>query len=260
MTTEKTIEWTQRDIQCAEAVLANSTGDGFSLPMLTDEEIVALDGLERSQAVALPWLDLHTEQRELACNVALRSLLSKGLAFPLIGEGDTAPSGLGAVDEITGILTLRRLGERVVTAELTKYGDRAWLYGYVHADQVLEEVVDSAGSHTFTVVSRLDFPDRLMTLANAAGVDSVDGDPVSFTAERFAQVAEATLKDTRGVTTISAISLDPDTFRHYTIYTQGDQLHGMTASEDNGMAMLNLATISRVTGVEAIREVVEAGL
>lgn len=260
MTTEKPIEWTQRDIDCAKAVLADPGNAELGLPTLTDEEIVALDGLERSQAAATPWLDQHGGQKELACNVALRSLLSKGLAFPLAGSGGSAPSGLLATDEITGILTLRRLGERVVTAELTKDQDRVWLYGYIHAGQVLEELVDTAGAHSFTVVDRQDFPDRIMTLANAANAASADGEAVSLTAEAFEKYAGEKLKDALGVTTITAVSLDPATFRNYALYTQGEQLHGMTAREDNGKPLLELAPVSRATGVEAIREVVEAGL
>lgn len=48
------IEWTERDVEAAFEVLGYAGGEKASLPTLTDEEVVALDGVERDQAVPTP--------------------------------------------------------------------------------------------------------------------------------------------------------------------------------------------------------------
>ncbi len=251
---------TQHDVECAKTVLSRGQEENFALPVLTDEEIVALDGIDQHQAVELPWLSQHMDQKELLCNVALRSLLSKGFAFPLVAEGDTVPSKLGATEEITGVIALRRLGERVVAVELTKETDKVWLYGYIHDDKVLEELVDSSGSHTFTVVDRSEFPARIMELANAAKVQSADGDTRKISGPEFEKLAPQVLGSTLGVTVIRAISLSLSTFSALTIYASADELHGLTAHDENGEARLELTKISSRTAEDKVRALVDLGV
>lgn len=251
---------TQHDVECAKTVLSRGQEEDFTLPVLTDEEIVALDGIDQHQAVELPWLSQHPDQKELLCNVALRSLLSKGFAIPLVADGDTVPSNLGATEEITGIMALRRLGERVVTAELTKESDKVWLYGYVHDDKVLEELVDSSGSHTFTVVDRAEFPARIMELANAAKVQSADEATRKLTGPEFEKLAPQVLGSTLGVTMIRAISLSVSTFSALTIYTSATELHGLTAHDEDGEAQLELTKISNRTAEDKVRALVDLGV
>ncbi|WP_052663811.1 hypothetical protein [Psychromicrobium lacuslunae] len=250
------ITWTQHDLDCAQAVITLSSPESDNLPTLTDEEIVALDGLEREQFVELPWLAEHQDQKELVCNVALRTLLTKGFAFPLVSEGETLPSALGATDNIVGVMTLRRTGERIISAELTKSDDKAWLYGYLHQDQVLEELVDSAGTHTFTVVPAAEFGDHLLQLADAADLESEDGEPQTYSEAEFEAAAPTVLADARGVTVIAGISAAEDSFRHYTIYTTSTELFGLTSAEKDGAAELSLAKVSRSTAVEAANRVI----
>lgn len=251
---------TQHDVECAKTVLSRGQEEDFTLPVLTDEEIVALDGIDQHQAVELPWLSRHPDQKELLCNVALRSLLSKGFAIPLVAEGDNVPSKLGATEEITGIMALRRLGERVVTAELTKESDKVWLYGYVHDDKVLEELVDSSGSHTFAVVDRSEFPARIMELANAAKVQSADEATRKVTGPEFEKLAPQVLGSTLGVTMIRAISLAVSTFSALTIYTSATELHGLTAHDEDGEAQLELTKMSNRTAEDKVRALVDLGV
>ncbi|WP_394940533.1 hypothetical protein [Psychromicrobium sp. YIM B11713] len=257
MTEQSTeIAWSQHDLECARAVITLSSPESDNLPTLTDEEIVALDGINRDQFVELPWLAEHQDQKELVCNVALRTLLTKGLAFPLVGEGETLPSALGATDNIVGLMTLRRTGQRIISAELTKSDDKAWLYGYLHDDQVLEELVDSAGTHTFTVVPASEFGDHLIQLADAAELESEDGPEQSYNEAEFEAAAQATLADARGVTVITGISASEDSFRHYTIYTTSSELFGLTSAEKDGAAELTLRKVSRSTAVAAAQHVI----
>src|SRR5947208_311162 len=97
-----TIQWTERDVLSAAKVLSMASAQGTPLPTLTDEEVVALDGVQREQAVPTPWLSEQTVDHDVLCGVALRGLLAKELAYPVIFEGETEPSRLHATEEITG--------------------------------------------------------------------------------------------------------------------------------------------------------------
>ena len=159
------ITFTRQDGDAALAVLASVNDPGYALPTLTDEEIVALDGINHKQAVALPWLDTHRDKLELACNVALRTLLSKGLVFPVSVNDETVPSRLGAVEPITGVMALRRLSQRVIIAELTKAeNEKVWLYTYIHDETALQELVDSSGIHAFSICRTVDAAGTIMDL------------------------------------------------------------------------------------------------
>jgi hypothetical protein len=260
MTEQREITWTERDYACAQSVLARNDEADFVPPTLTDEAIVALDGIDREQMTALPWLDTHAQQKELACNVALRGLLTSGAAFPLIAEGATEPSGLAANEEITGILALRRTGERIITAELQKDGGPVWLYGYVHGNTVLEELVDNNGSHTFMLASRKQFPGHIMELANSSGVESADGAPTTIEMDEFEQRAGAVLGDALGVTSITGVSLDESTFASYTLYSKPGGLVSLTSRTDGGAVNLDLTPVAATTALEAVAGLVEKGL
>lgn len=260
MTEQHEINWTERDYRCAQGVLAQIDDEGFSLPTLTDEAIVALDGINREQMTALPWLAEHADQKELACNVALRGLLTSGAAFPLVLGDDMQPSGLAANETITGVMALRRTGERIITAELQKDTGTVWFYGYVHGGTVLEELVDAAGSHTFMLAALADFPGHVMELANAAGLESADGEPASFPMEEFEQQAGTVLAGALGATSITGVSLEESTFASYTLYSQPDRLVALTSGAEGGTVQLTLAAVAAGTALAAVTALVEKGL
>lgn len=260
MTTQPDITWTERDYNCAQAVLSRVEDPDSALLTLADEAIVALDGINREQMTALPWLELHSEQRELACNVALRGLLASGAAFPLILDDDMQPSGLAANELITGVMAMRRTGERIITAELKKEDGNVWLYGYIHGDVVLQELVDSSGTHLFMLAKRADFPTHVMELANAAGLNSADGPRSSFTVEDFQQQAASVLHGALGVTSITGVSLEETTFASYTLYSTADQLLSLTSRTENGTVQLDLVPVAATSARQSIVTLVEKGL
>ncbi|MEO2098695.1 MAG: hypothetical protein ABGX90_16295, partial [Brachybacterium sp.] len=85
---------------------------------LSDEQIAALDGYERRQFVALPWLDAHPEQRRIAAAVALRGMIAGGQVLTRTARYEEGPRWR-AVPEISGCLVLRRTAESFTTAERT---------------------------------------------------------------------------------------------------------------------------------------------
>lgn len=263
MTDQPDIVWTERDYACAQALLARVDDPELTLPTLTDEAIVALDGIDREQMTALPWLDENAgsaENRELVCNAALRGLLTSGVAFPLVLGDDLQPSGLAANEETTAVMALRRTGERIITAELKKDNGNVWLYGYVHGEVVLEELVDSSGTHLFMLTTRSAFPTHIMELANAAGLVSADGQGTSLTVAEFTDQAGTLLKGALGVTSITGVGVAEETFANYTLYSTAEQLLSLTPHTHGGAVKVELTPVSAATAKRSVTELVEKGL
>ncbi len=217
--TTSTMKWTQRDIEAAAKVLASASTTGAPLPTLTDEEVVALDGVQHEQLVALPWLSAQDASKELMCAIALRGLLAKELVYPVVFEGETEPSRLHATEEITGALTLRRSGSSVVSVERTVSTGKRWLYGYVHDDGVLLEEVDEGGLHGFTVVTRDQLVPRLADFVDPEKAAAKDTDPAVYTEAQFEAHAATALADTQAASNVVAFNSDTDEFPTVTVYT-----------------------------------------
>ncbi|MCP2049035.1 UNVERIFIED_ORG: hypothetical protein J3D58_003107 [Paenarthrobacter nicotinovorans] len=226
--TTSTMNWTERDVQAAAKVLASASAIGAPLPTLTDEEVVALDGVQHEQLVALPWLSAQEANKDIMCAVALRGLLAKELVYPVIFEGETAPSRLHATEEITGALTLRRSGSNVVSVERTVSTGKRWLYGYVHDEGVLLEEVDEGGLHGFTVVTRDQLVPRLAEFVDPEHVAARDSDPALYTEAQFEAHAATALADTQAASNVVAFNSDTNEFPTVTVYTGPSGVHVLT--------------------------------
>lgn len=226
--TTSTMKWTQRDIEAAAKVLASASAVGAPLPTLTDEEVVALDGVQHEQLVALPWLSAQDGSKELMCAIALRGLLAKELVYPVVFEGETEPSRLHATDDITGTLTLRRSGNSVVSVERTVSTGKRWLYGYVHDDGVLLEEVDESGLHGFTAVTRDQLVPRLAEFVDPEKSASRDTDPTVYTEAQFEDHAATALADTQAASNVVAFNSDTNHFPTVTVYTGPSSVHVLT--------------------------------
>ncbi|MFE4195828.1 hypothetical protein ACFRJ9_08180 [Paenarthrobacter sp. NPDC056912] len=226
--TTSTMKWTQRDIEAAAKVLATASATGAALPTLTDEEIVALDGVQHEQLVALPWLSAQDASKELMCAVALRGLLAKELVYPVVFEGETEPSRLHATEDITGALTLRRSGSTVVSVERTVSTGKRWLYGYVHDDGVLLEEVDEGGLHGFTVVTGDQLAPRLAEFVDPNSAAVRDSDPTVYTEAAFEEYAATALADTQAASNVVVFSSDTNEFPTVTVYTGPSGVHVLT--------------------------------
>ncbi|WP_144663394.1 hypothetical protein [Paenarthrobacter nicotinovorans] len=226
--TTSTMKWTQRDVEAAAKVLASASAIGAPLPTLTDEEVVALDGVQHEQLVALPWLSTQDTNKEVLCAVALRGLLAKELVYPVVFEGEKEPSRLHATDEITGALTLRRSGKNVVSVERTVSTGRRWLYGYVHDEGVLLEEVDEGGLHGFTVVTRDQLVPRLAEFVDPEQAAARDTDPAVYSEAEFEAHAATALADTQAASNVVAFNSDTNEFPTVTVYTGPSGVHVLT--------------------------------
>lgn len=242
--TAQPIEWTTRDLESARKVLALSFEESETLPTLTDEEIVALDGIERGQFVALPFLEKHEEHKYLAATVALRSLMSKGLAFPVVEDGYNEPTRLNATERVTGIMTLRRTASRIVTGQRTSQVGRHWLFAYIHDGIVMEEEVNDGGIHAFVVYPTARLAERLAILGDPENAASVDGQPVVLPQSEFEAKGTPLLAGSRAVTVFTGASGGPETFTNLTVYTAPATVRTLAAAQDEGSVTFSITEVS----------------
>ncbi|WP_426997682.1 hypothetical protein [Pseudarthrobacter sp. N5] len=242
-----TMKWTERDVQAAATVLGLATAQGTPLPTLTDEEVVALDGVQHEQVVALPWLSVQDAGKDIMCAVALRGLLAKELVYPVVFEGETEPSRLHATEEITGALTLRRSGDTVVSVERTVSTGKRWLYAYVHVEGVLLEEVDDGGLHGFTVITRGQLSNRLADFVDPEQSAVRDTEVTAFTEAGFESHAASALADTRAASNVVAFSTGSEDFPTVTVYTGPSGVHVLTPRVQGESVSLELQEASRST-------------
>lgn len=242
-----TMKWTQRDVECAAKILGSASAEGTPLPTLTDEEVVALDGVQHEQIVALPWLSAQQAGKDIMCAVALRGLLAKELVYPVIFEGESEPSRLHATEEITGALTLRRSGDAVVSIERTVSTGKRWLYAYVHVEGALLEEVDDGGLHGFTVVTRPELATRLADFVDPEHSAVRDTEATSYTESEFENHAATALADTRAASNVVAFSTGSEDFPTVTVYTGPSSVHVLTPRVEGESVTLELQETSPST-------------
>lgn len=248
-----TVQWTERDVECAAGVLGLASPEGTALPTLTDEEITALDGVQREQAVPTPWLSAQTADRDVLCGVALRGLLAKEWAYPVIFEGETEPSRLHATEEITGTLALRRTSRQVASLERTVSTGKRWLFIYIHDDGALLEEIDESGLHGFTVVSPDQSAQRLAAFADPNGAAAEESAPKAYTEAEFEAAGEAgLLAQTQAASNMAVFETDRGDVRTLTVYTAPDSVHVLTPELRDGTLALSLREVSSASLEEAL--------
>ncbi|WP_062947155.1 hypothetical protein [Brachybacterium sp. sponge] len=208
---------------------------------LSDEQIAALDGYERRQFVALPWLDAHPEQRRVAAAVALRGMIAGGQVLTRTARHEEGPRWR-AVPEISGCLVLRRTAESFTTAERTvrtEAGPQVHrLHCYSHPGGVLEEETTADGLHRFTVLRAEEATVRLAAFLDPAGLADPAADAASDTgggsvhvrgSELPAHPLAAQLAATRALTVLTRVRTADGTVQQLSAYATADGMLTMEA-------------------------------
>lgn len=208
---------------------------------LSDEQIAALDGYERRQFVALPWLDAHPEQRRVAAAVALRGMIASGQVLTRTARDEEGPRWR-AVPEISGCLVLRRTAESFTTAERTvrtEAGPQVHrLHCYSHPGGVLEEETTADGLHRFTVLRAEEATVRLAAFLDPAGLADPAADAASDVggasvhvrgSELPAHPLAAQLAATRALTVLTRVRTADGTVQQLSAYATADGMLTMEA-------------------------------
>jgi len=236
--------FTREDVVAAAEVLhAAAEGEPELLLVLTDEQIAGLDGADRPQFVAEPWLGERPEQREIAAEAGLRALLAADRVREVIDPA-SGHRGWRADATIAGCLLLRRTAPTFTTAERTVQTPQGpevqRVHHYAHPDGVLEEEVTPSGLHRFTPLRIEQAAARLAVVVDregAAGTAS-EGSSADGTAEpvrvRGSELAAghplaARLVAARSLVVLTAVRAEDGAVRQVSVAAAEDEVLLMEA-------------------------------
>ena len=221
------------DVEAAQAIIDRATpGTLQVVGVLTDEQIVALEGIDFPQPTHLPWLD-GRESKEARVESAMRSMFAGGL-LEFKDTDDPDAKKLEAVSDVTGILTARRATPYLLIGERETSQGRRWSYCYLFGGTVLEEQITDDGFHTFVVLSLTDLGDHLARFLDP--VDRVDSAQFSAfqrdfaSAEAFAseagQIPE--VADTLASTTVTAMDAESQRAFVAAVFATSEGVYALT--------------------------------
>lgn len=217
--------WSQQDADAALAVLADVTDSPREVVILTDEEVVALDGLQNEQLAPTPWLDAQELTREQLGGIALRGLIARRLvALGPTLTPDGTPTGdyeLTAEQSITGALMLRRTAQTLVRMERSSNAGDRWLFAYVHRDRgVLIEDVDPNGLHVFGATTIPGAVEYLRAIANFSDAAGAASEPIGYTSAEFEALTAVPepCEGAEGVSRIAVVNHGSDDVQAAVVY------------------------------------------
>lgn len=211
---------TERDAAGAYELLASATDDPTVLAVVTDEELLALEGVDGAELAGSPFLDASDFDREQAAAVAVRSLIARGLVVLEDSEQETEGEELASEQSaaraaqldrsLAGLLTLRSTPLAVLNLTRQVADQTTALMVYVFPrGGILEELVTADGFHHFSLPTRQATPARLARYADQAQVaGNEEGRTVTATAAQLdgeGPLAQQ-LQDTRALTVITSAS------------------------------------------------------
>lgn len=262
---------TERDLAGALAILERADQDPDILMVLSDEELLALDGEASLRILGSPYLDQEQVHRETAGATAMRGLIARRLVNPtdqareeegdlLIGEGDPSDRLIQLELGLAGILTLRRTPEALLTIERVASQVRTTLGLHFFPGGVLEEFVAADGFHHFCVPTLASLPSRLAAFVDPHGSAGDDGDVQEMTVAAVTSLEG--LEDTRALSTLT--SVNDQGARRATVFTLADRVRVV----DNGTEdpagtqpgdLLAISDVSASTLEQIIESLLPAG-
>lgn len=239
---EPAFQWTDTDAAAAKEVLAEAQGSRppRELIVLTDEEVVVLDGLKHAQLVPTPYLDATKPDLEVVAGTALRGLLARMLVAPrpiLDAAGEpTGETKLTATKEILGSLMLRRTASTIVQIERQTNSGARWVFSYTHPGfGVLLEDVDANGLHVFGASDADGMVEYLDEIVNPAQVAGGEGPATHWSAAEFEALAEMpdAFAGAEATLVITAFNHGDDQVTSRVVYA-GPQTLGLLVVEPDG--------------------------
>ena len=240
---------------------------------LTDEELMALDGIEHDPLTPTPWVSGNAEgedARALVTAAAMRSMISRGIVSSTAvldprryEDGSQEQARMVAVPALQGTMVLRRTADAVLIAE--RQTERGTAYGYFylfHVDggvRVLWETFDATGFHLFFLLEGETLPEQLRAFVDPVdGAGEADGEIDEVAAASFAASAPATrLAEARAVTTVLVLDRE-DTAgpTAFTLFATPDALELMETDGEGEAAIQRVGAISAATLTSLVEELI----
>lgn len=247
---------TERDAAAAFELLAGAEESPPVLAVLTDEELLAIDGIEQPQVADTPFTDRDDVDAAAYASAAFRSLIARGLvviaddAQETEGElltGGTERRALQLDRTLAGITALRRGPLGVLSAHRQVADQLTELLVYVFpAGGILEELVTVDGFHHFSLPVRSAVPERLAVYLDPQGAADQDATVFSGTLEDLQQDAGivARLDDARAITVLAGTGAG-GRFQH-TVFTASSAVYDLDTGGGEPARDVELVSLSPV--------------
>jgi hypothetical protein len=233
-----------------------SDGQPEVLARFTDEELAAVSGPGQEQVAPMLWLDRQPhDQHEVFVSIALRGLVARGVVLEIEQQQQSDAWVLTFSAHTQALLAMRHTASSIVIAERqTATGKSAVVLYFGDGRGVLEETVDQAGLHTFSVCSEEPALDGLVALCDP---DDVAGDSSGPPEVLLEHAVPATLDHALAVTVMAGVVGSADGVGEprqdrAAVYTFADDVK--VAHRPSGASGLLVRQVSRA----ALREVVGA--
>lgn len=243
------------------------------LDTLTDEELMALDGIEHDPLTPTPWVSGSAEgedARALVTAAAMRSMISRGIVSSTAvldprryEDGSKEQARVVAVPALQGTMVLRRTADAVLIAE--RQTERGTAYGYFylfHVEggvRVLWETFDATGFHLFFLLEGETLPEQLRAFIDpVSGAGEADGDVDEMPVAAFSTSAAAKrLAEARAVTTVLVLDRqDAAGSTSFTLFSTPDALELMEADGEGEAALQRVGVISSATFTALVEDLV----
>lgn len=255
----------ERSLACAAGLIDLGRERIEDIAVLTDEELMALEGVTTPQTTAMPFLEEHAADEDSRLplgRTAMRSLMARRLVISEIeaAEGEDRPlsdeklQSVAAEPRITGALALRRTSRILVWFEREVPSQIHRLYYYPHVDDVvLEEEVTADGVHMFTIMPVSAVAARVRHLIDQIGVGGEDGPATTISSAAVETDPDLgpRLADTRALTVGTMISRTSDIAKRVLFHLTSTEVIGGQPSADG-----DEITYMRVSS-DRVEEIVE---
>ena len=256
MTTTTDSPLDERELACAAGLIELGSTRVEDVAVLTDEELMALEGVATSQMTAMPYVEEHADEddaRVPLARTAMRSLMARRLVVSEIeaSAGEDRPlsdeklQSVTAEPRITGALVLRRTSRILVWFEREVPTQIHRLYYYPHVDGVvLEEEVTADGVHLFTIMPQSEVATSVRHLVDQLEVGGQDGPATTVAASAVEDDPEMgpRLADTRALTVGTMISRTSDIAKRVLFHlTSSEVIGGQPSPEGDEITYMSIS-------------------
>lgn len=265
-------QYSETDFQLAIAVVTQELEEPVQhIVTLSDEELLAIEGIQHRQLSPLLWAEENLrsdEERAIAVASATRSMIARGLVTTSTIKDPRLPEQTAPDDEIApalrGTVVARRAADWVLVAERTTSQGKAvgqfFVFDLEDDRRVIFEVFDAMGMHLFFALSFEDLAEQFWLWVDPAReIGEVDGEPEELAAAGFSDSEKArSLGESRAASAVVVRGRGEDAeLSAFTLFAKPGQVELMETEGKGDGALVRIAPISRPSLDELVESLFE---